>query len=186
LMELLNVKLLVVDEAHCISEWGHQFRPEYRMISETITRFKRRPVVAAFTASATPHTAEDILQQLHLHQPKYFRQSVLRQNLSLHVLSCPTAIIQHLVLTRLLRKHAGQFAIIYCATRRQTEETAQQLCRLGTAATAYHAGLTSDIRKNIQQRFLNGETQIICATTAFGMGVDKPDIRCVIHLNQPA
>lgn len=182
----LRISLVVVDEAHCISEWGHQFRPEYCQIHQFLEKLPTRPGVAAFTASATPKTVQDIVLQLRLCQPKLFRQSVLRQNLSLQVLPCPTQTIQHLVLFRLLKQYGGKSVIIYCATRQQTEDTASQLTALGFLACAYHGGLESDERQQIQQQFLKSRYRIICATTAFGMGVDKPDIRCVIHLNQPA
>lgn len=181
----LPIRLLVIDEAHCISEWGHQFRPEYRQIKQCIQQLSSPPIVAAFTATATPQTAADIRQQLGLRSPAEFRQSVIRSNLSLHILDCPTKTIQNLVCQRLLYRHQQSACIIYCATREQTELTASFLCQQGIEAVPYHAGLTSDRRQHVQHQFIANRYQVICATTAFGMGVDKPDIRCVIHLNIP-
>jgi superfamily II DNA helicase RecQ len=178
--------LVVVDEAHCISEWGHTFRPEYRQISTCIRSFDQRPVIAAFTASATPRTEKDIVQQLQLNQPVQFRQSVFRPNLYLKVCACPSGTVQHLLLMRLLQQYANQPTLIYCATRRQAVEVTRILQQLGITAGYYHAGLTSEEREKTQQEFLTGKYQLICATTAFGMGVDKPDIRVVIHLHLPA
>ncbi len=186
LVQILDISLVVVDEAHCISEWGHQFRPEYRQVHAFVSCLPVRPIIAAFTASATPRTETDILQQLQLNQPKKFRQSVLRSNLCLHILPCPSRTIQHLVVLRLLKKHIDQPTLIYCATRRQTIEVAQLLCQLRVHASFYHAGLSSQQRQDIQRDFLIGKYQLICATTAFGMGIDKADIRVVIHLNHPA
>lgn len=182
----LNIELVVIDEAHCISEWGHNFRPEYLRINEWVKLLPERPVIAAFTASATPETVKDISTQLQLKDPKHFRQSIIRPNLSLQVIPCPTKTIQHLVLLRILNHHAGQSLIIYGATHDQTETTAQILTSYGFVAEAYHGGLESHKRQRIQEAFLENKITIICATTAFGMGVDKPNIRCVIHLTHPA
>lgn len=182
----LKVSLVVVDEAHCISEWGHQFRPQYLLIREYVTQLPERPILAAFTASATPKTVQDISQQLLLNTPVFFRQSVYRPNLSLRVVPCPTLTVQLLVIRRLLKKYQQQAVIIYCATRRQTENVSAILSQSGFQAAAYHAGLESKQRQHIQTKFIANAIQIICATTAFGMGVDKPNIRCVIHTNLPA
>lgn len=182
----ITVDLVVVDEAHCISEWGHQFRPAYTAIAEYLLVLSIRPIIAAFTASATPHTADDIVQQLNLNAPQRFRQSVQRPNLSLRVAPCPTHTVQFMVCMRLLKKHIKDSVIIYCATRQLTEEFAATLRQHGYGAEPYHAGLSAEERKQIQHRFLHDACKIICATTAFGMGVDKSNIRCVIHLNLPA
>jgi RecQ family ATP-dependent DNA helicase len=181
----LKISLVVVDEAHCISEWGHQFRPEYRQVSDAVKRYKHRPPIAAFTASATPKVAQDIVDQLGLQSPALFRQSVLRTNLSLRILECPSNTMQYIVLQRLLEKHQKQPMLLYCATRSQTEHFAHLVAKLGYQTAAYHAGLSTQERAKIQQQYLNDEVQVICATTAFGMGVDKPNIGCVIHLSLP-
>lgn len=186
ILRSLQVSLVVIDEAHCISEWGHQFRPQYLKISQCIEQLQHRPIIAAFTASATPDTAKDICKQLQLLEPHTFRQSVFRKNLSLHVIPCPTLTIQHIVMRRILKKFEGQSVIIYCATRNQTEDTAALLNGAGLSAAAYHAGLESAQRQRIQTQFIENQRTIICATTAFGMGVDKPNIRAVLHLNIPA
>jgi len=181
----LSISLLVIDEAHCISEWGHQFRPQYLEIHSFVKSLPRRPILAAFTASATPDTAKDICTQLHLGSPRFFRQSVYRSNLSLHVVPCPSKTIQHIVMRRILHRYANQPIIIYCATRIQTEDMAVLLNSAGSNAAAYHAGLESHHRQSIQMAFIKNSLNIICATTAFGMGVDKPNIRAIIHLTVP-
>jgi RecQ family ATP-dependent DNA helicase len=185
LVSRLSISLVVVDEAHCISEWGHTFRPPYRQISSFIKLLKQRPKLAAFTASATPETTKDIIQQLGFTQPKIFRQSVLRNNLSLHVVPVQTRTVQYLTLLRILSKHSDQAVIIYGATRQQVEEVSALIKTLGYKSKAYHAGLTSQERQQIQDEYINNQAQIICATNAFGMGVDKANIRCVIHLAHP-
>lgn len=182
----VRISQVVIDEAHCISEWGHQFRPQYLQIRSFVSALPYRPVIAAFTASSTPATTKDIIAQLGLEQPKFFRQSVYRSNLSLHVISCPTHTVQQLVMRRLLKKFKDQPIILYCATRIHTQDVATILQSSGLLAAAYHAGLSSEERQDIQHRFLSNQLNIICATTAFGMGVDKPNIRAVIHLNLPA
>jgi len=182
----LHFSLVVIDEAHCISEWGHQFRPEYLKINEWLKLLPLRPKVAAFTASATQFTELDIIHQLKFSQPKVFRQSVTRPNLGLNVTPCRTTTEQYLALQRILTLHRNQATLIYCATRATTEQTAALLDTLGHQTAAYHGGQSAEHRQHVQQQFLAGNIQLICATNAFGMGVDKPDIRCVIHLNLPS
>lgn len=182
----LTIPLIVVDEAHCISEWGHQFRPQFLEIIHFVQALRTTPHIAAFTASATPNTSKDICAQLQLRSPRFFRQSVFRPNLALHVIPCPSQTLQHIVVRRILNKFKDQSIIIYCATRRQTEDVAALLNNSGNTAAAYHAGLASEQRQRIQHLFIANTLNIICATTAFGMGVDKPNIRAVIHLTIPA
>ena len=181
----LSISLVVVDEAHCISEWGHTFRPPYRQINSFIKLLGHRPKLAAFTASATPETSADIIQQLNFTEPKIFRQSVLRYNLSLHVVPVQTRTVQYLTLLRILSKNSGKSVIVYGATRQQVEEVSALLRALGYQSKAYHAGLDTQERQLIQEEYINNQVQIICATNAFGMGVDKSNIRCVIHLAHP-
>jgi ATP-dependent DNA helicase RecQ len=190
------ISLVVVDEAHCISEWGDSFRPEYRQISHwleswcAVTR-KPRPIVAAFTATATDYVQTDISHILNLHQPFKYLQSFKRTNLQLSIYNHPTRTSHELTLLRLIKKHAGQPGIIYTATRSATKYVATLIQQyekmLGlTPVGCYHGGLTSQERSLVQQQFLSNHTPLIAATNAFGMGVDKPDIRFVIHFQLPS
>lgn len=182
----LLISLVVIDEAHCISEWGHHFRPEYLDIQAFLHRLPARPRIAAFTASATPTAIKDISAQLGAVTPAVFRQSALRENLAVRIIPVVNKTQQYLFLMRTLRRYAGQACIIYGATRQTTEGTTRLLQDHGFSASAYHGGLDSTQRARIQDDFIQNRVQIICATNAFGMGVDKPDIRCVIHLAHPA
>ncbi len=177
----INWEYLFVDEAHCISEWGHNFRPSYRKIYEFTSNLQIRKV-SAFTATATPEVRKDIVTQLHLDNPKIFVRGFERPNLSLHVIKTN-------------RKKEELFkifssgerpGIVYCATRKETEETAEFLRLQGFSVNHYHAGLSSELRKLIQDDFISGKIEIITATNAFGMGIDKEDIRTVVHYNIPA
>lgn len=182
----LHISLVVIDEAHCISEWGHHFRPEYLHIRDFLQRLPTRPRITAFTASATPATLKDISAQLGAVTPAVFRQSALRENLAVRIIPVRNKTQQYLYLMRTLRRYAGRACIIYGATRQTTEGTARLLQDHGFSACAYHGGLESAQRARIQDDFIQNRVQMICATNAFGMGVDKPDIRCVIHLAHPA
>lgn len=193
LLQSVSISLVVIDEAHCISEWGHEFRPEYRQISTFLAKFPTRPIVAAFTATATLTVAKDIVDQLSLKKPAIFHTSVVRTNLSLNVVSCIKQHEKWLHLIRVLKKHANTSGIIYGSTREGTEILARRLSALAAHHPAfswlhvgyYHAGLEDIERRTTQQSFQSGKLNLLCATTAFGMGIDKGDIRFVIHAQHP-
>ncbi|MBT8379866.1 MAG: RecQ family ATP-dependent DNA helicase [Ignavibacteria bacterium] len=176
----LNPSYLFVDEAHCISEWGHNFRPSYLKIKEFISHASIKKI-AAFTATATPEVVEDIVTQLELKEPKIFVRGFERENLHVNVVISKNKKKKCI---ELLQKINGP-AIIYTSSRKKAEEVAEHLTLNGFACSYYHAGLPSAERRRIQEDFIEGETEIITATNAFGMGIDKKNIRLVIHYNIP-
>ena len=180
-LQKINVSLIAIDESHCISEWGHDFRPDYRNLKMLRTKFPQVPVMA-LTATATRKVREDIICQLSLEKAKIFTSSFNRPNLSYAVLPKRNSY-DHLV--NLLREHRNEAAIIYCFSRKDTEHLAADLRQEGFKALPYHAGLASEVRRTNQERFIRDEAQIIVATIAFGMGIDKPDVRLVIHYHLP-
>ena len=179
-----RVDRLVVDEAHCISEWGHDFRPAYRRIGRAARRLGRPPV-AAFTATATPGTRQDIERSLGLRRPVRVVGSVDRPNLRYGVGEVGSLVEAAEIAARETRRSGGA-AILYAGTRRRTERLAAFLRRRGVRAGAYHAGLTAGERKDVQEAFLLGELRAVCATTAFGMGVDHASVRLVCHVGMPS
>ena len=180
-LESLRVGLIAIDEAHCISEWGHDFRPDYRNLAELRSRFPDTPVMA-LTATATERVREDITAQLRLGDCPRFISSFDRANLTYSVRPKQRAFRK---LVDLLDERRGESAIIYCFSRRETERLADQLTAGGHPALAYHAGLDPETRRRAQERFIDGEVPIVAATIAFGMGIDKPDIRLVVHYSLP-
>ncbi len=182
LLERRNPSLIAIDEAHCISEWGHEFRPDYRVLRRLTEGFVDVPTVAC-TATATPQVQRDIIDQLDRPRMQTYITSFMRENLTLRIVPKRRAVDQ--LVARLKRLSAGS-AIVYCLSRRNTEKTAADLRGRGIAAEFYHAGMNGDDRHAVQDRFLSGETPVICATIAFGMGIDKPDIRLVAHLDMPS
>jgi ATP-dependent DNA helicase RecQ len=176
-----GVTLFAVDEAHCVSEWGHDFRPEYRQLSTLRTHFPDVPMMA-LTATATERVREDIVGQLHLREPAEFLASFNRPNLSYRVSAKAGAYEQILGFVRARR---GECGIIYCQSRKSTESMAAKLGADGIAAAAYHAGLDGTERSKNQDAFLRDEVRVICATVAFGMGINKPNVRFVIHYDLP-
>jgi ATP-dependent DNA helicase RecQ len=177
----IKISFIAIDEAHCISEWGHDFRPEYRRIRALIDQIGRVPIIA-LTATATPKVQQDILKNLQVPQAAVFKASFNRPNLYYEVRSKADAqkqIIQY------IRKHSGKSGIIYCLSRKQTEAIANMLTVNGIRALPYHAGLEKDVRAKTQDRFLMEDVEVICATIAFGMGIDKPDVRFVMHYDIP-
>lgn len=176
-----NLSALAIDEAHCISQWGHDFRPDYRNLKSFRNEFPTVPIIA-LTATATPQVRDDIITQLHLKKPPIFQSSFYRGNLHIRVLPKHDKIKK---IIRLLNKHQGESAIIYCFSRRDTESLTKTLQEEGFDVAAYHAGLESSKRASVQDDFIYDRTKIIVATTAFGMGIDKPDVRLVIHLTFP-
>jgi len=177
----LPLALFAIDEAHCISEWGHDFRPEYRQLSELRTRLPQVPI-AALTATATERVQSDIIKQLHLHEAQTFKASFNRANLFYTVRNKNNSYEQLLDFLKTRRNESG---IVYCQSRATTESVAEGLQRDGFRALAYHAGLESTERTKRQEQFVHDEAQIICATIAFGMGIDKPNVRYVVHYDLP-
>lgn len=175
------VSFFAIDEAHCISQWGHDFRPDYLALSGLVERFPHCPV-AAFTATATPAVEQDILSRLGLRDPRLIRASFDRPNLFYHVLPKEDLNAQ---LLAFLDRHAGESGIIYRSTRKKVEETAAFLRKKGLNAGAYHAGLPDAERARAQEAFRRDECPLMVATVAFGMGIDKPDVRFVVHLDLP-
>jgi len=180
-LESCQVRLIAIDEAHCISGWGHNFRPEYRQLAQLRKIFPDVPVIA-LTATATPEVRKDIIEQLGLSRTREFVGSFNRKNLQYRVIEKknPQVFLQHY-----LGQHRNDTGIIYCLSRNDTEELAGMLRKRGFRALAYHAGLSPQVREAAQDAFLKGEVKAVCATVAFGMGIDKPDVRYVIHYCLP-
>jgi ATP-dependent DNA helicase RecQ len=176
-----NVALLAIDEAHCISEWGHDFRPEYRQLAQLRELFPKVPLMA-LTATATERVREDIIKQLQLRTPGSYVASFNRPNLSYRVFAKEKAYEQALEFVRTRSRESG---IIYCQARRTAESLAERLSEDGVRAKPYHAGLTAPERTRNQELFLRDEVRVICATIAFGMGINKPNVRFVVHYDLP-
>ncbi|NMB78322.1 MAG: DNA helicase RecQ [Methanomicrobiales archaeon] len=175
------LRLIAIDEAHCISAWGHNFRPEYRQLI-TLRRSFPQVTVIALTATATPDVRKDIIQQLDLKRPREFVGSFDRKNLRYCVREKKNPLV---FIAHYLGQHRTGQGIIYCLSRNDTEEIARDLQKRGFSALAYHAGLSRQALESVQDSFLKGTVQVICATVAFGMGIDKPDVRFVIHHTLP-
>ena len=177
----LDLRMIAIDEAHCISEWGHDFRPDYRALAELRDLFPQTPIMA-LTATATERVQRDIVEQLRLQDCRRFVSGFDRPNLTYRVEPGAGAWD---ALLGLLEDRRGQSAIVYCFSRKDTEELAARLTSHGHPAVAYHAGLDANTRRLTQERFIDGEVPIVAATIAFGMGIDKPDIRLVVHHTLP-
>ncbi len=187
--QAIKIPLLVIDEAHCISLWGHNFRPNYLKINHFIKQLQPRPTVASFTATATPLVIKDIKQSLKLNHPQLFINSFVRPNLQLIIYHCQENFLKEILLFCLLKKHLNQAGIIYTATRKEAERLYQLIknydFKQQFKLAFYHGGLDHRQRDQIQEDFLTDKIKIIIATNAFGMGVDKSNIRFVIHYQIP-
>lgn len=180
-LKSITVSFYAVDEAHCISEWGHDFRPEYRRIRPIIDTIARAPIIA-LTATATPKVQHDILKNLGISGAEVFKSSFNRPNLYYEVKAKQDAARE---IIKYIKNNAGKSGIIYCLSRKKVEELAETLKVNGIKALAYHAGMDSQTRTSNQDKFLMEDTEVIVATIAFGMGIDKPDVRYVIHYDMP-
>ena len=181
LLREVKISFYAVDEAHCISEWGHDFRPEYRRIRSLVDQIGRAPIIA-LTATATPKVQSDILKNLGIPDAAVFKSSFNRPNLYYEIRD---KVDPEKDLIKFIRQNPGKSGIIYCLSRKKVEEMAELLCINGIKALPYHAGLDAKVRAENQDKFLMEEVQVIVATIAFGMGIDKPDIRFVIHYDIP-
>ena len=185
-LQQLKISFFAIDEAHCISEWGHDFRPEYRRLRAAIDATGRGVPVLALTASATPKVQQDIIKNLRMEHAKLYVSSFNRPNLYYEVRPKPSDTIElHKEIIKFIRENEGKSGIIYCLTRKKVEDLAEMLQLNGIKALPYHAGLDNKVRSENQDKFLMEEVDVIVATIAFGMGIDKPDVRFVIHHDIP-
>ena len=178
----LDIPLVAVDEAHCVSQWGHSFRKEYYNIPDFIQALPAKPLVAAFTATATPDVRRDIIKRLGIPEAKIVVTGFDRPNLHFAVQRTQD---KERSLLEFMRKHKKDCGVVYCATRNKVESVTQLLRRQGFSTLRYHAGLTPEERRENQNAFVGGSVPLIVATNAFGMGIDKPDVRFVVHYNMP-
>ena len=184
LQKSVKVSMIAIDEAHCVSQWGHDFRPEYTQLGVLTECFPNVPILA-LTATADKITKTDIVEQLRLRNPRIFISSFDRPNLSLDVRKAYQKRERLRTIIDVIRRHRGESGIIYCLSRKGSEEMAADLKAKGITAGVYHAGMSAAERSRVQDDFINDRIPVICATIAFGMGIDKSDIRFVIHNNMP-
>jgi ATP-dependent DNA helicase RecQ len=181
LLKRIPINFFAIDEAHCISQWGHDFRPEYRQLRLLREQFPTTPLVA-LTATATERVKQDIVEQLSLKNPSRYQASFNRPNLTYYIYPKSDAFMTTLTY---IRDHPGESGIIYCQSRKTVERLAEKLQKRGIKALPYHAGLEDPVRKANQESFIKDDTQIVVATIAFGMGIDKPNVRFIIHYDLP-
>ena len=181
-LRALPIAQVIVDEAHCISEWGHDFRPSYRLIGEWLNSLPKRPIVGAFTATATKYVENDIKNLLGLDKANVYVTGFDRPNLSFSVIRTPKRMdyVVHYV-----RQHANENGIIYCATRKDVDRVYENLTRAGIKAGHYHGGLNDEVRRKMQNAYADDKLQVMVATNAFGMGIDKSNVRYVLHYQMP-
>ena len=181
-LRALPIAQVIVDEAHCISEWGHDFRPSYRLIGEWLDSLPRRPIVGAFTATATKYVENDIKKLLGLDKANVYVTGFDRPNLSFSVIRTPKRMdyVVHYV-----RQHANENGIIYCATRKDVDRVYENITRAGIKAGHYHGGLNDEVRREMQNAYADDKLQVMVATNAFGMGIDKSNVRYVLHYQMP-
>ncbi|MFL6331866.1 MAG: RecQ family ATP-dependent DNA helicase [Pyrinomonadaceae bacterium] len=183
-LKSVNIALFAVDEAHCISSWGHDFRPDYLRLQSFRERIGR-PQTVALTATATPYVRADIIEQLKLDDPRAFVSGFDRPNLSLGVVHTEKEREKYARIKQLAQEYAGQSGIVYTSTRKSVEQITRKLLDAKLSVVGYHAGMTDEERVRAQEDFMSGRAQVIVATNAFGMGIDKPDIRFVVHFHLP-
>lgn len=181
-LRALPIAQVIVDEAHCISEWGHDFRPSYRLIGEWLNSLPKRPIVGAFTATATKYVENDIKKLLGLDKANVYVMGFDRPNLSFSVIRTPKRMdyVVHYV-----RQHVNENGIIYCATRKDVDRVYENLTRVGIKAGHYHGGLNDEVRREMQNAYADDKLQVMVATNAFGMGIDKSNVRYVLHYQMP-
>jgi ATP-dependent DNA helicase RecQ len=184
LIERASISLFAIDEAHCVSQWGHDFRPEYRQLKVLAERFPTIPRIA-LTATADDRTREEIATELRLENARRFVASFDRPNIRYTIAEMGSMSARERLWSFLSTEHPNDAGIVYCLSRKSVEETAEWLVRKGRNALAYHAGLDAEVRRQAQERFLKDDAVVMVATVAFGMGIDKPDVRFVAHLNLP-
>lgn len=182
--QFLSINFLVIDEAHCLSMWGHDFRPSYLKILKFLTKIHQNPVIAAFTATASPEAQNDILNQLKIKKENLFLQSFIKENLNIKVLQCQSIWQKNIYLLKILKKHQKENGIIYVTTRKSAEKLTHIINNfkiLKSECGCYHGGLDAQKKDFIQEKFLKNHIQVIVATNAFGMGINKTNINYIVH-----